>query len=165
MTFGFNIFKFLQLYLFNYLFIIKNDAFDDFHSEIVERRPGDVAWLWCSPDKAKIELGWTAKYNITDMCRDMWKFQSMNPTGYVTPQTGSETRSPDVSLSEVDSEVEEEEKSDSGLSSDGSDFEERIRSSQSDQIETGSQSVKKGFLHFLKHTNIPGPTHSGTRDL
>lgn len=136
----------------------------------MERRPGDVAWLWCSPDKAKSELGWTAQYNITDMCRDMWKFQSMNPTGYVKKATGSETGSPEISVSEeLESEEEGEEKSDSGLSSDGSEFEESRRNSQSDRIETGSetgsQSVKRGFLHFLKHTNIPGPTHSGTRDL
>jgi len=60
--------------------------------QFVDRRPGDVAWLWCSPVKAKVELDWTAKFNITDMCEHMWHFQSSNPTGYiseapVTPKT------------------------------------------------------------------------------
>lgn len=52
--------------------------------QFVNRRPGDVAWLWCSPIKAKVELGWSAQFNIDDMCDHMWRFQKANPTGYVS---------------------------------------------------------------------------------
>jgi len=27
-------------------------------------------------------LGWSAKKNINDMCRDSWNWQSKNPAGY-----------------------------------------------------------------------------------
>lgn len=37
-------------------------------------------------ERPKVELGWEAQYNITDMCTDMWRFQSSNPTGYVSDQ-------------------------------------------------------------------------------
>lgn len=43
--------------------------------EIVERRPGDLAACYANPSKATQELGWTAKYNLMDMCRDAWRFE------------------------------------------------------------------------------------------
>ena len=46
------------------------------------RRPGDVAQCYSDPAKAREVLGWTAEYNIEDMCRDAWNWQSKNPTGY-----------------------------------------------------------------------------------
>ena len=49
---------------------------------VVERRPGDIATSYCNPAKAERELGWKAEKNIEDMCRDSWKWQSMNPNGY-----------------------------------------------------------------------------------
>ncbi|MBR2122892.1 MAG: UDP-glucose 4-epimerase GalE [Lachnospiraceae bacterium] len=49
---------------------------------IDERRPGDVAVCYSSADKAHRELGWKAEYDITRMCRDSWRWQSMNPNGY-----------------------------------------------------------------------------------
>ena len=57
--------------------------------QFVDRRPGDVAWLWCSPVKAKVELGWSAQFNIEDMCDHMWHFQKANPTGYVSSESSS----------------------------------------------------------------------------
>ena len=27
-------------------------------------------------------MGWEAKFNIEDMCRDSWNWQSHNPNGY-----------------------------------------------------------------------------------
>ena len=27
-------------------------------------------------------MGWEAKFNIEDMCRDSWNWQSHNPDGY-----------------------------------------------------------------------------------
>ncbi|MBR4327906.1 MAG: UDP-glucose 4-epimerase GalE [Bacteroidales bacterium] len=49
---------------------------------IKPRRPGDIATCYCNPAKAKAELGWEAKYNIEDMCRDAWNWQKNNPEGY-----------------------------------------------------------------------------------
>lgn len=49
---------------------------------IKPRRPGDIATCYCNPAKAKAELGWEAKYDIEDMCRDSWNFQKNNPNGY-----------------------------------------------------------------------------------
>lgn len=43
--------------------------------EIVERRPGDIADCYADTSKAKRELGWTAKRDIIDMCRDAWRFE------------------------------------------------------------------------------------------
>ena len=49
---------------------------------IKPRRPGDIAMCYCSPEKAKEELGWEAQYGIEEMCEDSWRWQSMNPNGY-----------------------------------------------------------------------------------
>lgn len=49
---------------------------------IKPRRPGDIASSYANCDKAKKELGWTAKLDIDDMCQSMWKWQSNNPYGY-----------------------------------------------------------------------------------
>ncbi|EFI70852.1 MULTISPECIES: UDP-glucose 4-epimerase GalE [Segatella] len=46
------------------------------------RRPGDIATCYCNPAKAKVELGWEARYGIEEMCRDSWNWQKMNPNGY-----------------------------------------------------------------------------------
>ncbi|CAO2827217.1 unnamed protein product [Amaranthus hypochondriacus] len=46
------------------------------------RRPGDATEVYASTDKAYTELGWKAKYDINDMCRDQWKWASSNPWGY-----------------------------------------------------------------------------------
>ncbi len=46
------------------------------------RREGDIATCYASAKKAKEELGWEAKYDIIDMCRDSWNFQRLNPNGY-----------------------------------------------------------------------------------
>ncbi len=54
--------------------------------EIRPRRSGDIASLYCDPGKAAAELGWTARYGIEDMCRDSWRWQSMNPNGYEGPE-------------------------------------------------------------------------------
>lgn len=50
--------------------------------EIVPRRPGDLATVYSSPDKSTEELGWKAQYDLDDMCRDAWAWQSKNPMGY-----------------------------------------------------------------------------------
>ena len=50
--------------------------------KIVGRRAGDVAECYSDPAKAKELLGWTAEYNLEDMCADSWRWQSQNPKGY-----------------------------------------------------------------------------------
>lgn len=52
--------------------------------EIVDRRPGDLATVYADTSKSAAELGWKAKYNLDDMCRDAWKWQSSNPNGFET---------------------------------------------------------------------------------
>ena len=49
---------------------------------ITQRRPGDVAVCYADPSKAQEDLGWKAVRGIDEMCRDAWKWQSRNPTGY-----------------------------------------------------------------------------------
>ena len=51
---------------------------------IRERRPGDIATCYSSPAKAEKELGWTAEFDLEDMCRDSWNWQQKNPNGYNT---------------------------------------------------------------------------------
>ncbi len=50
--------------------------------KIVDRRPGDIDSCYADPSKAKKELGWKAKRDIKDMCRDAWNWQVNNPNGY-----------------------------------------------------------------------------------
>ena len=50
--------------------------------EITARRAGDLATVYASPDKSAELLGWKAQYNLDDMCRDTWAWQTKNPMGY-----------------------------------------------------------------------------------
>lgn len=50
--------------------------------QIDGRRAGDVAVCYADPSKAQEELAWTAQYDLEDMCRDSWRWQSQNPNGY-----------------------------------------------------------------------------------
>lgn len=50
--------------------------------KIVGRRAGDVAMCYADSSKAEKELGWKAKYELEEMCEDLWRWQSMNPNGY-----------------------------------------------------------------------------------
>ncbi|MCF7220928.1 UDP-glucose 4-epimerase GalE [Marilutibacter chinensis] len=52
--------------------------------EIVGRRPGDVAEVFADPSLARERLGWRAELDIEAMCRDAWRWQSLNPDGYRT---------------------------------------------------------------------------------
>ncbi|MCR5352715.1 MAG: UDP-glucose 4-epimerase GalE [Clostridiales bacterium] len=46
------------------------------------RREGDVAECFADASKAKELLSWEAKYSLSDMCEDSWRWQSANPNGY-----------------------------------------------------------------------------------
>jgi UDP-glucose 4-epimerase len=50
--------------------------------EFMPRRAGDIAAYWADPSLAARELGWRATRSLEDMCRDAWRWQSMNPAGY-----------------------------------------------------------------------------------
>lgn len=50
--------------------------------EIKPRRPGDLAFSYADASKAKQLFGWEAQLTLEDMCRDMWKWQTLNPDGY-----------------------------------------------------------------------------------
>lgn len=50
--------------------------------EVVARRPGDVAEVYADPSLARELLGWEARLDVDAMCRDAWRWQSMNPQGY-----------------------------------------------------------------------------------
>lgn len=49
---------------------------------IKPRRGGDIAANWCDASKAERLMGWQAQYDIDDMCRDSWNWQSHNPNGF-----------------------------------------------------------------------------------
>ena len=50
--------------------------------KIAPRRPGDIDECYADPTKAREVLGWEAKFDIEDMCRDAAHWQEMNPNGY-----------------------------------------------------------------------------------
>ena len=45
------------------------------------RRAGDVAENYADCAKAEREMGWKARFDLADMCRDSWNWQSKNPDG------------------------------------------------------------------------------------
>ncbi|GAA0232163.1 UDP-glucose 4-epimerase GalE [Metaclostridioides mangenotii] len=54
----------------------------DIPYKITDRRDGDVAICYADSSKAYKELGWKAKYQLDEMCKDSWRWQKMNPNGY-----------------------------------------------------------------------------------
>lgn len=46
--------------------------------KIAPRRAGDIATCYADPKKAKEELGWEAKKDINDMCKDSWEYIQKN---------------------------------------------------------------------------------------
>lgn len=50
--------------------------------QIEGRREGDVTTCYADPQKAERLLGWRAERDLLTMCRDSYRWQSMNPDGY-----------------------------------------------------------------------------------
>lgn len=50
--------------------------------KIAPRREGDIATCYADPAVAAEELGWKAEYDLDRMCEDLWRWQSLNPTGF-----------------------------------------------------------------------------------
>lgn len=54
----------------------------DLPFEIVGRRQGDIPAMQADCRKAEAELGWTARFGLDVMARDLWRWQQGNPRGY-----------------------------------------------------------------------------------
>ena len=52
--------------------------------EIAPRRAGDAAEYYADCTRAEEELGFTAQYDIKQMCEDSYRWQKKNPNGYNT---------------------------------------------------------------------------------
>lgn len=50
--------------------------------KVVEPRAGDIAECYFDSSKAMEELHWQATYDLEQMCKDAWNWQSKNPNGY-----------------------------------------------------------------------------------
>lgn len=54
----------------------------DIPYQIKDRRSGDIASCYATPEKAFKELGWKAEKTIDEACIDSWRWQSENPNGF-----------------------------------------------------------------------------------
>lgn len=52
---------------------------------LAPRRAGDIAISVADVTKAATWLGWRARRGLKDMCNDAWRWQTLNPQGYATP--------------------------------------------------------------------------------
>jgi UDP-glucose 4-epimerase len=50
--------------------------------KIKPRRPGDVGQCYADATLAQKLMGWSARRSLTEMCEDVWRWQSQNPNGY-----------------------------------------------------------------------------------
>jgi UDP-glucose 4-epimerase len=50
--------------------------------ELTDRRPGDAVRAVADASRIAREWGWQAEYDLAAMCRDAWRFQTLNPAGY-----------------------------------------------------------------------------------
>lgn len=48
---------------------------------ITDRRPGDIAACYASPEKARVELGWETSLGLDEMCASIWRFERYLLTG------------------------------------------------------------------------------------
>jgi len=49
--------------------------------KVCDRRVGDIDENYSAVALAEKELGWKCQYNLEDMCKHVWSFQSKNPNG------------------------------------------------------------------------------------
>ena len=54
--------------------------------EIAPRRAGDLPEYYAEPSLAKERLGWVAQHDIGRMCKDTWRWQAMNPLGFMADE-------------------------------------------------------------------------------
>lgn len=51
--------------------------------KVMPRRPGDIPLFYADPSLAKEKLHWEAEFDLQRMCEDSWRWQLMNPDGYI----------------------------------------------------------------------------------
>ena len=51
--------------------------------QLAPRRPGDIDACYADASLARSLLGWSARRDLGQMCRDSWHWQSNNPNGYL----------------------------------------------------------------------------------
>jgi UDP-glucose 4-epimerase len=56
--------------------------------DVVARRPGDIAACYADAKLARETLRWEAKRGLAAMCADSWRWQRLNPSGYLEAQPG-----------------------------------------------------------------------------
>ena len=49
----------------------------DIPYKVTQRRDGDIGTCYANAEKAKLELNWTARREIDDMCKDFWRWQKV----------------------------------------------------------------------------------------
>jgi len=79
---AFNLGKGKGMSVLNMIDAMKKASGFDYKFDIVGRRTGDVPDLTADPALAEKELGFKAKRDLEEMCRDQWNWQSKNPQGY-----------------------------------------------------------------------------------
>jgi len=65
----------------------KHASGKDIPYQIVSRRSGDVASCYANPSLANEKLNWQAEKTLVNMVEDTWRWQSMNPQGYVSEKS------------------------------------------------------------------------------
>ena len=50
--------------------------------EVLDRRPGDVPRLDADPRLARVVLGFEARLDLADMCRDSWRWVRAQASGW-----------------------------------------------------------------------------------
>jgi UDP-glucose 4-epimerase len=55
--------------------------------EFAPRRPGDVDAAVADPGRIAFEWDWRTSRDLATMCHDAWRFQELNPDGYVAGST------------------------------------------------------------------------------
>lgn len=51
-------------------------------TEVVNRRPGDIAESYADVDRINSMVGWSARRGLNEMIADLWQWQVKNPDGY-----------------------------------------------------------------------------------
>lgn len=61
--------------VFQMIAIFERESGRKIQYKISDRRPGDLPVYFADPGLAKLVLGWVAKYDISRMCKDVWRWQ------------------------------------------------------------------------------------------
>ena len=59
--------------------------------KVMERRSGDISTMYANASLAEKDLNWKPKRSLDEMCKDFWKWQTLNPNGYGSDHEGLKT--------------------------------------------------------------------------